>query len=105
VSAGRLAYAGSAKALSLYSLSRVAGGADAVSLARSAVANRHALKIGFRGGFFPGYRTRAFGWYWHRYGGDPARVISAAGRTNPFWNGAAGVSFAHGECLVWGPCK
>jgi len=80
--AGRLAYAGAAKSLCLIK------GANALDRARKISDARNKLKAIFRLGAFPNYRNMPWADVLRRYGNDPARIIGAARRTNPFFNRA-----------------
>lgn len=105
---GRLAYAGSAK---LLSLSLRGGGMGA---ARAAVYGRNALKVGFRGGLWWGGMMR-WGQAVERYG-TAESIIEAAGRTNQAlnklgagaaaWGGVGGAAsqVTKGGAGSGGPC-
>jgi RHS repeat-associated protein len=90
----RLAYAGGAKAIALFSAS-----------GREAAAARNLLKQKFRFGLFQDYRIYTYDYLLAKKGSDAA-VKAASGRTNPFLNTLAGGYVAnaglgaqsHSEC-------
>jgi len=83
----RLAYAGIAKGITLVP---TLTGAQVASA-------RNTLKLIFRGGSFPNYRTYTYGQLLEKYGTDAA-VKAAAGRTNQGLN-VAGAGIAAGAAL------
>lgn len=54
--------------------------------ARAASAGRNLLKGSASGGLFRNLRSRDWDWVMQHYERDPAAIIAASGRTNPFFN-------------------
>ncbi len=90
--AGRLAYAGTAKAISLLPGITGAGAASA----------RNTLKGVFRGGLYRDYRAYSYEQLLGKYGTDAA-IKAAAGRTSPLFNGA-GASLVAGAVVNDNQC-
>lgn len=96
---GRLAYAGLAKAIP-----SIAGAVESSPLGQAAfsVAARNSLKDLFRGGLFAGMRQPTFDAQMAKYGGDAAKIIDAAARTNAGVNaaGAAGAALGAADAAA-----
>jgi RHS repeat-associated protein len=97
--AGRLAYAGAAKALPQL----VTQGATSLDTALAVSAARNTLKQAARLGTFPNYRIYTAEQMLAKYGADPATITSAATRTNPLAN-AAGANLAIGAGVGRATC-
>ena len=100
--AGRLAYAGAAKASSMALLRQGGTASNAVK----AITYRNSLKTAFNLGFENKDRVMTMGKAVGKYGGDFSEIIKASGRTSPAWN-AAGVYFSGAAVTgaVQKPCK
>ena len=97
--AGRLAYAGVAKALPQL----VAQGATSIETALAVSAARNTLKQAARLGTFPNYRIYTAEQVLAKYGADPAAITAAATRTMPLAN-AAGANLAIGAGVGRATC-
>jgi hypothetical protein len=84
--AGRLLYAGIAE-----SIPGIAAAVESLPLGQAAfaVAARNSPKDLFRLGLFAGARQPTFDAQMAKYGGDAAKIIDAAARTNPAINSGA----------------
>ena len=91
--ASRFIYTGLAKAIP-----SPAGAVEGTTLEQAAFANasRNSLKTLFRLGLFRGVRQPTFAESMEKYGGDAAKVLDAAGRTNAGANAAGAVGLGLG---------
>jgi hypothetical protein len=90
IGASRLAYAGTAKALPLL----VEEGDTALETAQNVFNARNALKTTFRAGTFPNSRMYTWEQIDAKYGGDAAKIVGAATRTNPLANASGATATA-----------